>query len=161
MQLNDTAAVGTLGMSAAASACPPPPSPSPPSKSENSTRLKRECSARYAVVIGSTFLKSECDAYDRGSYALAAGTCVRRFDPPSAPCPTLQHLPLLPPCPCNAAADVIAALFTRVRNHEDVIIAPCFTQDSTSSLPLDLLDLSSLQLPPSVDRLLGDACDPE
>jgi hypothetical protein len=98
MRLNDAAAVGTLGMSAAASA------PPPPSTSQNSTRLKHECSARYAVVIGSAFLKSECDAYDRGSYALAAGTCARRFD-----------LPLLPPqrcstSPCSLPAHVYVTL---------------------------------------------------
>jgi hypothetical protein len=61
----------------------------------------------------------------------------------------------------NAAADVIAALFTRVRNHEEVTVAPCFTGHPTSSLPLDLLELSSLQLPSFDDRPLGDACDPE
>ena len=79
-----------------------------------------------------------------------------------APTPSLQVRALCCPlCPHNAAADVIATLFTRVRNHEDVVVAPCFTQDPTSSLPLDLLDLSSLELPPSDDRPLGDACDPE
>ncbi len=50
-------------------------------------------------------------------------------------------------------------LVTRARNHEDIVVTPCYALDPSSSLPVELLDFASLQLPPEEE--LGDACNPE
>jgi hypothetical protein len=56
--------------------------------------------------------------------------------------------------------EVASALFLRMRNGEDIAVAPCFLMDPASSLPPELLDLPSVKLPAGT-RPMGDACDVE
>jgi hypothetical protein len=113
----------------------PPPTPS--------TASPRYNSCRFALVLGSPSLKAACEHYDAGTQSLQAGAAAA-----SAPLPI-----------ADAAAEMCAALHTRARNHEDVVVTPCYVRDPASCLPVELLDLPGLQLPP--DDMFGGACHPE
>lgn len=106
-------------------------------------RVRDRC--RFALVLGSPALKAACQLYDAGTHSLQAGAVAVLLPPPASR--------------AHAAAEVCAVLHTRTRNHEDVVVSPCYTLDPASCVPVELLDLPGLQLPP--DDMLGDTCHPE